>query len=217
MKKVLVVILIVLLFIWMLQQEWVQQILAGETVFLENAQENVSYELLWLTMPLFILQGVVTFFPLVSLLVVHIIAFGLWEGILFSWIGTFIGSVVCFYLGRFLLHDYFQRIWQRYEKKYRKWIRMSEDFGFWGIFFLRHIPVIPSNIISLVGAFSPMTQRAYIFSSILGNLSMVWLYALVSTGIIDASQLLPYVSGYLIFIMIVLTFFVIHIKRGVRQ
>src|SRR5688572_1569249 len=121
MRKLFVFIILVLFTVWLLQNESLQQILDSEN-FLENRQEEqATYDLLWLTIPLFILQGVVTSFPFIILLLVHISLFGFIEGVLFSWVGTYLGSMVCFYLGRYFFNDYFQSIWQRYNTRYSRW------------------------------------------------------------------------------------------------
>lgn len=217
MKRLIVFIIIIFLFFIVLQNEELQQILDSENFLESKSTEDATYDLLWLTMPLFIIQGVITSFPFLILLILHVALFGIFEGIVLSWIGTFLGSMVCFYLGRYFFHGYFTLIWSRYFKRYRNWIEWASKYGMWGIIVLRHLPFMPSNIISLIGAFSPIPHKAYLWSSILGNLSMVWLYALFSVGIANSTDLLPYLLGYLVYLICLIALFTFQVMRmGVR-
>lgn len=216
MKKLFLFLTLVIVIIWLFQQDWVSRVF-DEELFIEEIQEAVSYEVLWVTLPLHILQGVVTIFPFITLLIVHLLVFGFWEALVFSWIGSMLGSIVCFYLGRFFFHDYFQKIWQKNYTRYQKWIQWADQYGMWGLILLRHIPVLPSNLISLIGAFSPIRQGTYIWSSILGNLSMVWLYSLFSYGVSLPSGFSFYLWGYIVFVGILAAACFLHIKHWPRS
>lgn len=213
--KLLLMVIIALGIAWMLRLEWVQAALNDEQSLFGYITEGTSYEILLITIPLFILQGVISVFPFITLLLIHIHVFGFWEGLLFTWIGSFLGAITCFYLGRFFAFDYFEKMWENNFERYKKWIQLSEKYGLWGIVILRHVPILPSNIISLIGAFSPMKQGAYIISSVIGNLSMAWLYTLVVKGFITTQNIQsPYVFGYIIFAMLVIISFYIHVKKS---
>jgi uncharacterized membrane protein YdjX (TVP38/TMEM64 family) len=64
---------------------------------------------------------------------------------------------------------------------------------------------MPSNLISIAAAFSPINFRSYLISTILGNISMIWLLSLLSAPLwISGPLFLPYLTAYIIFAAIVL-------------
>jgi uncharacterized membrane protein YdjX (TVP38/TMEM64 family) len=83
----------------------------------------------------------------------------------------------------------------------------------WGLIALHHIPVLPGNLLSLMGALSPISVRAYVWSSVWGNLSMVWLFALVTAGVTTNKQLEPYVWAYAFFVITLIVMFIVYYRR----
>jgi len=71
------------------------------------------------------------------------VVFGVWPGALYNWLGTFGGACLAFLVARYLGRDVVTRVLQgrldRFDEKLR-------GQGFWAIFVMRLIPVVPFNL-----------------------------------------------------------------------
>ncbi|MFD2880620.1 VTT domain-containing protein [Paenibacillus rhizoplanae] len=65
------------------------------------------------------------------------------------------------FLFRRYLFDWFDRKWGYKLKKYEKWQTYLDRYGIWTLVLLRTIPIVPSNIINLMSAVSPMKPAAF--------------------------------------------------------
>ncbi|MBU9721391.1 MULTISPECIES: TVP38/TMEM64 family protein [Bacillaceae] len=162
--------------------------------------DELGYGLLWVTLPLMIIQGVVTLFPILIIILLHFVSFGLTWGFLFSLIGAIIGALVCYWLTDTLSSKWVDRFWGKREKTLNKILGWIHKYGVLVIVVLRSIPVMPSNLISIAAALSPVTSLQYFWSTILGNISMVWILSLLAAPLwISDSYFLPYLIGYIIY------------------
>ncbi|MGO4886827.1 TVP38/TMEM64 family protein [Anaerobacillus sp. MEB173] len=216
MKKVkwIILIMFVILVVWLLNTDEMKN-LTDENIyyFTEELREQVGYSMLWITIPLAILQGVVTAFPFILILIIHISLFGLVQGIFFSWIGSLIGALVCFVLSRYFFDEVTHKLWDERKKNHQKWRPFIDLYGVWAIILLRSIPVIPSNVISIMAALSPIGIKAYFWSTVVGNKSMIWLLTLISSPVtFPGRDISIYLISYFIFCF-VLVFILFHQHR----
>ncbi|MBB6672746.1 TVP38/TMEM64 family protein [Cohnella nanjingensis] len=152
---------------------------------LETTQLEGFY-LLLLTIPLAIVQGFFGFFPFSTLIFLQISALGLVNGLITSWLIGIIASIVVYYCCKFLFADWFNRKMSRNVGRYEKWQKYFQNYGVWSIIFLRTLPIMPNNVISFMASISSIKSSAYFVSTLVGNLSHIWLF-----GIISSSILLP--------------------------
>ncbi|MBP1996551.1 TVP38/TMEM64 family protein [Paenibacillus eucommiae] len=171
--------------------------------------------ILLITIPLAIIQGFLGVFPFATLIVLHISAVGLALGLVFSWLTGTLSALIVFLGCRFFFSKPFNRRWGARLQKYEKWQNYMDKYGIWTIIFLRTLPIMPNNLISFMSAISQIKLRSYIWSSILGNLSHIWLFGLISSSIImpetDVSFLL---ITYIIFCLTLTGIFVAKLKLG---
>ncbi|MGD9678449.1 MAG: TVP38/TMEM64 family protein [Vulcanibacillus sp.] len=210
-KWIYIIILFLSLFLIYKLSGFEQIITEKITVFIDIRQEY-GYSLLLFTIPLSILQGVLTFFPIITIITFHILIFGLTEGMLFSFIGSFLGSILCFILGRYLFQDWSNKLWQKRKAKYQKWETYFKQYGMWTIILLRTVPLMPSNMISLMAALSPINFRSYLWSSIYGNISMVWLFSIFSLSL-TLDEASPITIGYITYLIVLLVIFLYQRKN----
>lgn len=181
-----------------------------------------GYSILLLTLPLAIIQGFLGLFPFATLIMLHISILGIKGGLLTSWLTGTVAAVIVFLCCRYLFFGKLNRKWNERLMKYEKWQRYMALYGIWTVIFLRTLPIMPNNLISFMSAMSPLSIKAYIVSSVLGNLSHIWLFGIISSSIVfpDTNiQLLIY--SYILFcIILTFLFAAIHYKnfrRGRRQ
>ena len=165
-------------------------------------------DIMLVTVPLAVLQGFLSLFPFALLVTLHVSALGITKGLVASWLAGMAGALAVYGVSRFLFADWFHRRWWRKLQRYEKWQRVFDQYGAWALIFLRTVPVMPNNLISFMAAVSPIRTSDYIWSSIVGYMSHIWL-----VGIISSSILFPEVDkwkliiSYMIFCAILLAAF----------
>lgn len=197
--------------------EWIEQI----TAWLLEATQLSGYGILVITLPLGLVQGIFGVFPFATLVMLHISALGVTQGLFASWIvGTAAGMIV-YWLCKSTFTDWISRKWMYKLEKYEKWQRSLERYGVWAVIFLRTIPIMPNNLISFMAAISKLKMRSYAWSNAVGNLSSIWLFGILSASIVfpnmDLRQL---IFSYVLFLIVLLTVFFIrqrHMRKSERK
>ncbi|MBB6735181.1 TVP38/TMEM64 family protein [Cohnella zeiphila] len=173
-----------------------------------------GYNILLLTMPLAVVQGFLGIFPFSTLVMLHISALGIGAGMAVSWLVSIVVSLIVFYCCRYWFSDWFDRKLQRYENKYDKWKKFFQLYGVWAIILMRTLPIMPNNVIAFLSSVSAIKPMPYLVSSIVGNLSHIWLF-----GIISSSILLPdtdiriLIAAYAAFFLVLSALFWLSLRR----
>ncbi|TFE22724.1 TVP38/TMEM64 family protein [Cohnella luojiensis] len=169
-----------------------------------------GYYVLIATFPLAIVQGILGIFPFSILIVLNISAMGLVDGLLTSWISSIVAANIVFYCCRSFFSDWFNRKINRKEDgRYEKWQKYFETYGIWTLILLRTLPIIPNNVISLMASVSSIRMLPYFFSSVIGNLSQIWLYGIISSSILMPNQDSKLLIGsYIAFCILLILIFV---------
>ena len=198
--------------------EWIESLLAQTSL--------TGFYVLLITFPLTLVQGIVGLFPFSILIVLNISAMGLVNGLLTSWISSIIVANIVFYCCRSFFSGWFIRKMRRKEGRYEKWKKYFEIYGIWTLILLRTVPIFPNNIISFMASISSIKSLAYFISSIVGNLSQIWLYGIISSSILMPEQDSKILIGsYVAFCLLLIIIFVItqfiqknrnNLKRGVN-
>ncbi len=174
--------------------------------------------ILLITVPLAIIQGLLGLFPFATLIMLHISALGLVNGIIASWISGTIAAIAVFWVARSLFADWFNRKWKKRMTRYEKWQRHIEKYGLWAIILLRTIPIMPNNLVSFMASISPVKMIPYVWSSVIGNISHIWLFAIISSSLLvpdtDISLL---IGSYVLFCLALLTVFFIKEYRNPKR
>ncbi|MCE3203075.1 TVP38/TMEM64 family protein [Paenibacillus sonchi] len=165
--------------------------------------------ILLVTVPLTVLQSLFGFFPLAVLIVLHVSVFNVIGGMLVSWLACNIGAMLTYLLFRRFLFDWFDRKWRSKLKRYDKWQRYLDRYGVWTLVLLRTVPIMPSNVINFMSAVSPMKVPAFIWGTVLGNLSYIWLFGtLGSTLIVSREEWNGFLLWYGVFVVILIGIFI---------
>jgi uncharacterized membrane protein YdjX (TVP38/TMEM64 family) len=165
--------------------------------------------ILFVTIPLALLQSLFGFFPFAILIVLHVSIFDVVGGMLISWLACNLGAILVYFLCRRFLFGWFDRKWRSKLKRYDKWQRSMDRYGIWTIVLLRTIPIIPNNVINLMSAVSPISTASFIWGTVLGNLSYIWLFGtLSSTLIVPKEEWGGFLTGYSVFMIILIAVFI---------
>jgi uncharacterized membrane protein YdjX (TVP38/TMEM64 family) len=177
-----------------------------------------GYGILLVTLPLAVIQGLLGFFPFTTLILLYISALGLEAGLVMSWLtGTF-ASVVIFYLFRYFVSGWVDRKLSKRIQRYEKWQNSFQRYGIWAIIFLRTLPIMPNNLISFMSSVSRIGSVSYIWSSLLGNLSHIWLFGIISSTILMPGTDIKWLTiTYIIFCLVLLILFALVQYRTKRK
>jgi uncharacterized membrane protein YdjX (TVP38/TMEM64 family) len=182
--------------------EWIDILLARTSL--------TGFYVLFITFPLAFVQGILGIFPFPILIVINISSMGLVYGLLTSWISSIIVANIVFYCCRSFFSNWFNSKIKRKEGRYEKWQKYFEIYGIWTIILLRTLPIVPNNVISLMASVSSIKSLAYFISSVVGNLSQIWLYGIISSSIIMPDQDSRLLIGfYIAFCLSLIIIFVI--------
>jgi uncharacterized membrane protein YdjX (TVP38/TMEM64 family) len=95
---------------------------------------------------------------------------------------------------------------QRRIQRYEKWQTFFERYGAWAIVVLRTLPIMPNNLISFMASVSPIKPVPYYISSVVGNLSHIWLFGLLSSSVLmpqtDITMLAYAYIGFSLFLAV---------------
>ncbi|ADU30423.1 TVP38/TMEM64 family protein [Evansella cellulosilytica] len=216
LRKLAFLLISILVIILIIDWEWITYLRQEDiSYFTDYLYEEIGYQLLWITLPLMIVQGVVTIFPILVVILIHFISFGLIEGFIFSFLGTFLSSIFCYLLTKSFSGKWIEHFWNKRKEQLERVLRLVSKYGILVIIVLRSIPIMPSNIISVAAALSPITTYQYIWSSIIGNISMIWLLSLISAPFwIREGYFNMYLSLYIIFSVVFLLYFSLGQRHG---
>lgn len=177
-----------------------------------------GYSIILITLPLAVIQGFLGLFPFATLIMLHISVLGIKGGLFTSWMTGTLAAIIVFLCCRYLFFGRLNKKWNERLMKYEKWQRYMTMYGVWTIIFLRTLPIMPNNLISFMSAMSPISIKAYLVSSFLGNLSHIWLFGIISSSIVfpDTNiQLLTY--SYILFCVVLTLMFVARHYKSFRK
>ncbi|OAB36756.1 L-seryl-tRNA selenium transferase [Paenibacillus macquariensis subsp. defensor] len=162
-----------------------------------------------LTTVLAIIQGILGLFPFATLIVLHISILGLEVGLLASWLVGSVAAILVFTMCRYFFYNWFNRRWGKRLERYEKWQHGMDKYGGWSIIFLRTIPVMPNNLISFMSAVSPIKSSTYAWASIVGTLSHIWLFGIISSSIIMPDMNIKGMTlSYILFCIVLISIFI---------
>ena len=186
--------------------EWID--LLFETTGLEG------YWILLITIPLGIIQGLFGFFPFATLIMLQISILGIYNGLLSSWLVGTVSALVVYVLCKYVFADWFNKRWLSRMKKYDKRMHQIQLYGGWAIIFLRTIPIMPNNLISFVSGVTKMKPFTYLWSNILGNLSHIWLFGIISAAILFPNlDVRLLIATYIVFCILLITVFIVRYNQ----
>lgn len=183
MKKIIMTIPAFLLILWLiyLHFDLFMYLFNGET---EKAQSYLEKNLpttLLLTFLIMLIQHTFTIFPLLLVISLNVLIFGLIPGFLWSWGASVVASAVIFYAVRYLFDDIVAR------KIPKSVLNSLDENGFIYVFQARIIPFIPTSLVNLAAGLSHVRFFPFILGTAIGNFIFFLLLALVSEGILSAS------------------------------
>jgi len=144
----------------------------------------------WAMIVSFILDVLVNasgFLPSVFISTANGLVFGLFVGILISWLAETTGVIISFIVLRYFFRDFAETIIQKSDSL-RELDDVSGNKGFLWMLFMRAMPYMPSGLLTAVGAISKISLRSYVFANLIGKLPSTALEVLVGHDLVNLNE-----------------------------
>ncbi|EMA6344454.1 TVP38/TMEM64 family protein [Bacillus cytotoxicus] len=123
-------------------------------------------------------EALIPVLPLIVFVMANAVAFGLWLGFFYSWLGSVLGAFLVFLVirkfGRSRFFSYINK-----HPKVRSAMGWIERKGFAPIFVLYCFPFTPSALINVVAGLSRISVRQFGLALILGKLVMIFMLSYI--------------------------------------
>ena len=158
------------------------------------------------SMVLDIFVNAVGFLPSIFISTANGLVFGMWLGIIISWLAETIGVVISFYIMRYFLRDTADKLIEK-STVLMKVDDFSGKNGFVVMLFARSLPYFPSGVITALGAISKIKPRDYILANLIGKFPSTALEVAIGTDIVNFQEnmgrlgIIVVVAGVVYFIL----------------
>lgn len=115
-----------------------------------------------------VLINALGFLPSIFVSTANGLLFGIFNGVIISWLAETVGVIISFLLMRTVLRDTAKKIIDK-SKSLKKVDEMSGKNGFKLMLFLRTIPYFPSGLLTALGAVSSIGIKDYILANLIGK------------------------------------------------
>ncbi|WP_257348309.1 TVP38/TMEM64 family protein [Pseudalkalibacillus decolorationis] len=162
-----------------------------------------------LSILLMIFQAIAAPIPAFLITAANGVVFGVYGGIIVSWVGAMLGALVSFFIAKWFGEKFVIKV-----KKEKKWMekvkRLSGTYGFTTVLTARLIPVISFDVISFAAGLSGMRLRSFLTATGIGMIPGTVVYTILGHDLIHLKE---YQNRFLIlsllmaFIVIIATIF----------
>lgn len=135
----------------------------------------------------------------VSILLMQV--YGVWGGILYSWLGAIVGAMATLYMARALARP----LAMRFAGKYVRWIKpWLERRGTAGLLLVRLLPMVPYHVVNYAAGILDVPLLPFAWTSALGLIPFQAALASVYSGYQYGSWLMYILGGGFLVLLVVL-------------
>ncbi|OIN67515.1 DedA family protein [Exiguobacterium sp. KRL4] len=150
-------------------RQWIEQMIT----FLQDLPGGASTGLI---APF--LESLFPFLPLVLIISANAATYGFWMGVLVSWAGSMLGSLVVFACIRYLFRRPVTR-WLEQHTAAQHWIERVRHMSPISLGFFFSLPFMPAFIITSISAMIQLSLRTYLIAAGAGRLIVVIIFSLI--------------------------------------
>ena len=159
----------------------------GDIVALAEYLRSFGPWSILVTIILFVVMTFTIVFPFMILSGAAGIMYGLFWGVIISWVGEVIGAVFMFLFARYFFRQMLEK-WIRNSKYLKQVDDYSAENGFKALLIARLLPLAPSGIITAVAAISRISFKAFFFATLIGKLPPVVFKVLIGHDLVFAGE-----------------------------
>src|SRR5690625_646259 len=133
------------------------------------------------------IEAFLPFLPLAVFVMANSVAYGLLKGFLYSWIGSFLGSISVF----LIIRKYSTRRFLAKVRNNKQVVRVTswvDRHGFGLMFLLLCFPFSPSSVINIVAGLAKISNQRFILAVILGKAVMIFSLAYIGVSIFEFAK-----------------------------
>ena len=135
-------------------------------------------------MILVLLEAIIPMLPLGVFITFNVNAFGLFIGVLISWIGTCIGCYLTFLFFRFLSIKFLNKYFKN--EKLEKVITRIQSINFSNLVVLIALPFTPSFLINIACGVVDITKKKFLAAIMIGKVFAVMFWACVGKSLLES-------------------------------
>ena len=133
---------------------------------------------------LIVLEGVLAFLPLFVFITVNMLVLGPILGGLISWVCTFVGGFLTFYLCRKGFHDIFQKKIENH-KLISKYNKLIDKLNFTKLVLFVAIPFMPSFFINVGAGLSNIPIKKYLYALLVGKIFIIIFWGYIGCNLVE--------------------------------
>ncbi len=132
-----------------------------------------------------IFESIVPVLPLGIFITLNTYAYGLFWGLILSWIGTIIGCMISFMAFRKWFRGF---LWKqiRHEDRLIALMNYLTDIKYVKLVLLVAMPFSPAFLINIAAGLSKISLKKFFLAIIVGKTSIVYFWGYIGTGIIES-------------------------------
>lgn len=135
------------------------------------------------------LESFLPVLPLSVFVALNCNAFGFLIGVLISWIGTCIGSILCYLLFKFISGKLHNKLKQRLLRKVGDNIKKFNKVSFTQLVLLYTLPFSPSSLFNTLSGLSEMSKEKFICSLMIGKAFSILFWGYIGMSVIKSTDL----------------------------
>lgn len=124
------------------------------------------------------LEAIFPFLPLVLIISANAATYGFWLGVLLSWIGSLMGTILVFVAVRYVFRKPMTR-WLEKHKAGVYWLERINHMSPISLGFLYSLPFIPVSLITYLLALIQMPLRTFVLAAGFGKLLVVLIFSVI--------------------------------------
>ena len=134
-------------------------------------------------MALVVLESIIPALPLSVFVALNVSAFGLFFGIIMSYIATMVGCYIAYLLSRFVSRKYlYKRIGK---KKTKKLVYAMKHLSFSKLVVVMALPFTPAFLVNIVAGLVLMPKKKFVTALVCSKIFMISFWGFVGKSIID--------------------------------
>ena len=150
-------------------------------IFVEN--NNIFLSLL-VGFGIIIIESIIPILPLSVFVALNVIAFGSFNALLISWIGTVIGCTLSFFIFRKLRNKTYDRIYKHLNLI--NFINKIDKISFPSLVCLLAMPFTPAFTINIAAGLSEMEYKKYLKALLCSKIFMVYFWVFIAKTFLES-------------------------------
>ena len=160
--------------------ELVQEIIEFSTNFISSGGLLFGFFIVYI-------ECLIPVLPLSVFIALNVNAFGMFTGVLISWIATCLGCVTCYYLYVFLCDKLTKKfISKKTYNKIKDRIDMFRDISFSKLVLVITVPFTPSFLINLLAGLSHMKKEKFFLGLLVGKIFTIIFWGYIGKTFIES-------------------------------